>query len=76
MTVKQKLAHYITPDYCLETRIVTLNILLTSLTSLFEQEGVFYALYHDTNEYKVQDFITHQHAGEDLVRVVIFFDDP
>ena len=42
LTLKQKLAHYRTPDYCIVTRAETLQILKLELDPLCEDEGFFY----------------------------------
>ena len=71
---KQKLAHYRTPDYCIVTKAETLGLLLLELESLTEDEGVFYNLYcHVKHE---SDFDKKDFNADDLISVVIFFDDP
>ena len=50
-----------------------MNILLLEIDPLVEQGGILYALY---NEIKTKDDFEKISKGEDLIRVVIFFDDP
>lgn len=42
---KQKLAHYLTPDYCMVTRADTLPILRLELDSLVSRGGVYYSIF-------------------------------
>ena len=73
LSTKAKKAHYKTPDYCIITRADSLNILLLELDPLVDQGGILYGLYNEIK--KVEDF-SHKPVGEELVRVVIYFDDP
>ena len=74
LNLKQKLAHYSTPDYCLVTRAETLSVLLVSLENLFQQEGVLFEVYRHVKTFA--DLKKGQIEDGELVRVVIFFDDP
>ena len=73
LSLKAKKAHYKTPDYCFITRADSLNILLLELDPLVEQGGILYGLY---NEIKAIEDFDKKPQGEDLIRVVIYFDDP
>ena len=73
ISLKAKKAHYKTPDYCFITQASTLNILLLELDPLVDAGGILYSLYNEIKE--IGDF-EKKPQGEDLIRVVIYFDDP
>ena len=73
LSFNAKKAHYKTPDYCFITTAESLNILLLEIDPLVEQGGILYGLY---NEIKTGEDFEKKAAGKDLVRVVIYFDDP
>ena len=45
LTMKQKIAHFRSPDYCLVTRSDTVYLLLAQLSSLVARGGVYYSVY-------------------------------
>jgi len=45
LTLRQKLAHYRSPDYCIVTRADTVYLLLSQLHSLVARGGVYYSVY-------------------------------
>ena len=73
ISFKAKKAHYKTPDYCFITKASTLSILLLELDPLVDAGGILYGLYNEIKE--IGDF-EKKPQGENIIRVVIFFDDP
>ena len=72
LTKKQKLAHYLTPDYCIVTRFDTLQVLRLELDSLVSRGGVYYSIFDKVK--KPEDFQKEERTS-DLMMVVLYFDD-
>ena len=45
LSLRQKIAHYKSPDYCIVTRADTVYLLLAQLNSLVSRGGVYYSIY-------------------------------
>ena len=72
MTLRQKLAHYRSPDYCILTRADTVYLLLGQLHSLVSRGGVYYSIYDKIE--KPEDFDKSK-RGTDTMIIVLYFDD-
>jgi len=70
--MRQKLAHFKSPDYCIVTRADTLNMLLAALNSLVSRGGVYYSIYDNIET--PEDFYKTKRAADTMV-VVLYFDD-
>ena len=73
LTIKQKLAHYKTPDYCIVTKQNTLGLLRIELDSLVLRGGIYYSLYDHISD--PSDFVKTHWDKDEIVMVVLYFDD-
>ena len=72
LTVKQKLAHYRSPDYCIVTRADTLSVLRLELDSLVCRGGVYYSIF---DKVETPEDFDKQERDDDIMMIVLYFDD-
>ena len=72
LTIKQKLAHYETPDYCFVTRADTLQALRLELDSLVSRGGVYYSIFDKIDA--PEDFEKKERTTDTMI-LVLYFDD-
>mmetsp|Transcript_4213 Transcript_4213/g.5237 ORF Transcript_4213/g.5237 Transcript_4213/m.5237 type:complete len:88 (-) Transcript_4213:2273-2536(-) len=70
--MKQKLAHFKSPDYCIVVRADTLFLFLSQLRSLVSRGGVYYSIY---DKIETPEDFNKMTRSMDTMMVVLYFDD-
>lgn len=72
LTLRQKLAHYQSPDHCIVVRADTIYLFLSQLQSLLSRGGVYYSIFDKIA--CAEDFEKTSREA-DTMMVVLYFDD-